>query len=138
MRKGVKADFAWVLLIGSLEGMGDMNGWLIDVHGVGGYGACNYQVSKPNVSGRPNVSELNETNDVVSDHSEHSCGSEESYDSDYNEDSDFDVELENKIDDVKVDMDDFRKHIDVIVECVGCNEAQLKIINQYKMNQLKK
>nr|GFB40527.1 hypothetical protein [Tanacetum cinerariifolium] len=37
--------------------------------------------------------------------------------------SDFDVELEDKIDDVDVDMDNFRKFIDENVKWVGPNEV---------------
>ncbi|PWA59635.1 hypothetical protein CTI12_AA389670 [Artemisia annua] len=78
----------------------------------------------------PTVSEPNKTDGVVSYHSKQSDGSEESSDSDDSEDSEFDMEGENDIDDVEVDMEDFRKHTNANAEWVGCNEAQDEPVEQ--------
>ncbi|PWA73581.1 transposase, MuDR, MULE transposase domain protein [Artemisia annua] len=72
----------------------------------------------------PSVSEPNNADGVVSDHSKQSDGSEESSDSDASDDRG------NIIDDVEVDMEDFRKHTDANVEWVGCNEAQDEPVEQ--------
>ncbi|GKB99954.1 hypothetical protein Tco_0986091 [Tanacetum coccineum] len=77
------------------------------------------QTEMPNVADQtemPNVADQTEMPNVR----EHSDGSEDSED---NEDGDFDVELEDKIDDVDVDMDDLRKFTDENVEWVGPNEV---------------
>ncbi|GJX10041.1 hypothetical protein Tco_0199900 [Tanacetum coccineum] len=66
---------------------------------------------------RPNVIE-----DV--DGSDSSAASEDSED---NDDSEFDVGDEDMIEDVEVDMDDFRKHTDENVEWVECNEEQVQV-----------
>ncbi|GKD66733.1 hypothetical protein Tco_1308841 [Tanacetum coccineum] len=59
----------------------------------------------------------------VPDVAEQSKGSE---DSEETKDNDFDVELEDKIDDVEVDMDDFRKFTDENVEWVGHDEVPIE------------
>ncbi|GKF86619.1 hypothetical protein Tco_0254446, partial [Tanacetum coccineum] len=74
------------------------------------------QTKMPNVANQtemPNVADQTEMPNVR----EHSDGSEDS------EDGDFDVELEDKIDDADVDMDDLRKFTDENVEWVGPNEV---------------
>ncbi|GJW90886.1 hypothetical protein Tco_0168439 [Tanacetum coccineum] len=67
----------------------------------------------------PNVAEPSEVPDVA----EQSEGSE---DSEETKDNDFYVELEDKIDDVEVDMDDFRKFTDENVEWVGHDEVPIE------------
>ncbi|GKB35266.1 hypothetical protein Tco_0880208, partial [Tanacetum coccineum] len=58
------------------------------------------------------------------DGSDSSAASEDSEDSD---DSEFDVGDEDRIEDVEVDMDDFRKHTDENVEWVECNEEEVQV-----------
>ncbi|GKB90539.1 hypothetical protein Tco_0962811, partial [Tanacetum coccineum] len=43
------------------------------------------------------------------------------------DDSDFDVGEEDRIEDVEVDMADFRKHTNGNVEWVGCNEEEVQV-----------
>ncbi|GKG25045.1 hypothetical protein Tco_0395673, partial [Tanacetum coccineum] len=82
----------------------------------------------------PNVANQTEYPNDAENRDEHSDGSEESEESDdsdghsdggedseESDDSDFDVELEDRIEDVEVDMDDFRKYTDANVEWVGPN-----------------
>ncbi|GKB83217.1 hypothetical protein Tco_0950112 [Tanacetum coccineum] len=73
--------------------------------------------SGSNAGKRPSVIE-----DV--DGSDSSAASEDSEDSD---DSEFDVGDEDRIEDVEVDMDDFRKHTDENVEWVKCNEEEVQV-----------
>ncbi|GJT07180.1 transposase, MuDR [Tanacetum coccineum] len=73
--------------------------------------------SGSNAGKRPSVIE-----DV--DGSDSSAASEDSEDSD---DSEFDVGDEDRIEDVEVDMDDFRKHTDENVEWVECNEEEVQV-----------
>ncbi|GJR68397.1 putative transcription factor interactor and regulator CCHC(Zn) family protein [Tanacetum coccineum] len=58
------------------------------------------------------------------DGSDSSAASEDNEDSD---DSEFDVGDEDRIEDVEVDMDDFRKHTDENVEWVECNEEEVQV-----------
>ncbi|GKC28875.1 mutator type transposase [Tanacetum coccineum] len=53
--------------------------------------------------------------------------SEASEDCEDSDDSEFDVGDEDRIKDVEVDMDDFRKHTDENVEWVECNEEEVQV-----------
>nr|GEX87214.1 hypothetical protein [Tanacetum cinerariifolium] len=83
-------------------------------------------VTEPNEV--PNVAKVNEVPNVanqteIPNKAEHSDGSDESED---NDDNDFDVELKDRIEDVEVDMGDFRKYTDENVKWVGPNEVPVK------------
>ncbi|GJY50961.1 mutator type transposase [Tanacetum coccineum] len=54
-------------------------------------------------------------------------GSDSSAASEDSDDSEFDVGDEDRIEDVEVDMDDFRKHTDENVEWVECNEEEVQV-----------
>ncbi|GKD18763.1 hypothetical protein Tco_1207921 [Tanacetum coccineum] len=76
----------------------------------------------------PNVGEPNEVPNVadqteIPNDAEHSDGREESNDSD---DNDFDMDLEDRIEEVEVNMADFRKYTDENVEWVGPNEVHVE------------
>ncbi|GJY09787.1 hypothetical protein Tco_0377972 [Tanacetum coccineum] len=72
------------------------------------------KASGPNDSKKPIVIEEN-------DRSHSSVASDDS------EENDLDVDQEDTIDDVEVDMADFRKYTDENVEWVGCNEEEVEI-----------
>ncbi|GJX27744.1 hypothetical protein Tco_0235823 [Tanacetum coccineum] len=77
----------------------------------------NARVSGSNTGKRPMV--IEEVDGTYS-----SVASEDSED---NDDSDFDVGDEDRIEDVDVDMTDFRKHTDGNVEWVECNEEEVQV-----------
>nr|GEV90446.1 hypothetical protein [Tanacetum cinerariifolium] len=52
------------------------------------------------------------------------------------DDSDFDVEEEDRIEDVEVDMADFRKHTDGNVEWVECNEEEVQVPSQFNYEEV--
>ncbi|GJY88113.1 mutator type transposase [Tanacetum coccineum] len=83
-------------------------------------------------TGEPNATEFHSEVPNVTEPSEVPNGPEPSEipndaeDVEDSDDSDFDVELEDMIEDVEVDMDDFRKYTDENVEWVGRNEVPVE------------
>nr|GEW65216.1 hypothetical protein [Tanacetum cinerariifolium] len=73
----------------------------------------------------PNVAKVNEVPNVA-DQTEIPNKAGHSDESEDNDDNDFDVELKDRIEDVEVDMGDFRKYTDENVKWVGPNEVPVK------------
>ncbi|GKA05152.1 hypothetical protein Tco_0684272 [Tanacetum coccineum] len=87
--------------------------------------ATEFHSEVPNVTEPSEVPNVTEPSEVPNgpEPSEIPNDAEDVEDSD---DSDFDVELEDMIEDVEVDMDDFRKYTDENVEWVGRNEVPVE------------